>query len=119
MSFAFKKKKGSSCNKRNIETNNFKKKKINFLSELVEKCCEFEPNKRIEFKTICNLIEEHSPNLAQQPNQKNNTNQNENEYKITTAQQQADYNILSPQQLCKGIQKLKVKFQIVDFQLYY
>ena len=28
-----------------------------FLSELVEKCCEFEANERIDFKTICNLIE--------------------------------------------------------------
>ena len=74
------------------------KEEDQFLSELVEKCCEFEPNKRIEFKSICNLIEGHSPNLVEQPNQNNNTNQNGSEYHITTAQQQADYNILLPQQ---------------------
>ena len=68
-----------------------------FLSELVEKCCEFEPNKRIEFKSICNLIEEHLPKLI---------NQNEIEYKITKSQHQEtntlsaqhEYNILSAQQ---------------------
>ena len=71
------------------------KEEDQFLSELVEKCCEFEPNKRIEFKSICNLIEENSSNLAEQPNQiNNNTNQNESEYNITTAQQQANYNML-------------------------
>ena len=73
------------------------KEEDQFLSELVEKCCEFEPNKRIEFKSICNLIEEHLPNLA---------DQNEIEYKTTTSQkenntlstQQQEYNILLAQQ---------------------
>ena len=97
--FAFKKKKAPLVTK-GILKPTISKEEDQFLSELVEKCCEFEPNKRIEFKSICNLIEEHSPNLAEaeQPNQINNTNQNASEYNITTAQQQTDYNILLLQQ---------------------
>ena len=85
--FYFQKKKAASVTKGILKPTISKEDQ--FLSELVEKCCEFEPNKRIEFKSICNLIEEHLPKLI---------NQNEIEYKITTAQQQQEYNVLSVQQ---------------------
>ena len=77
-----------------------------FLSELVEKCCEFEANERIDFKTICNLIETQFSKLdqTQQPNKINNQeiNQKQNlneEYNVMKNQNEAkneDYNKAPP-----------------------
>ena len=75
-----------------------------FLSELVEKCCEFEANERIEFKSICNLIEtqfskldqsnqnQQNANNNQEVNQKQNLNE---EYKTTPSQ--LEYKMAPPQ----------------------
>ena len=85
------------------------KEEDQFLSELVEKCCEFEPNKRIEFKSICNLIENHFSKLDENETQNHkkenkinfqpNVEQyqvaptpNNDEYKTTPAQN--DYNVM-------------------------
>ena len=71
------------------------------MSELVEKCSEFEPNKRIEFKLICNLIEEHLTNLAEQ------SIQSGIEYETTTTitSQEQEYGTLSSQQNYNDIQQ--------------
>ena len=57
-----------------------------FLSELVEKCCEFEANERIDFKSICNLIETQFSKLyLTQQHKRNNANNQEKEYQTTPA----------------------------------
>ena len=77
-----------------------------FLSELVEKCCKFEANERIEFKSICNLIETQFSKLdqTQQPNKNNDNNverymmapgHKDEEYKTTPAH---DYNSMQLQE---------------------
>ena len=79
-----------------------------FLSELVEKCCEFEANERIEFKSICNLIETQFSKLDQLHQNQQNVNSNKpneqelmapanstEEYKTTPSQHK--YNLMIPQ----------------------
>ena len=68
------------------------KEEDQFLSELIEKCCEFEPNKRIEFKSICNLIEKHFSRYSTHHLQQIQIESNNNKEEYKTTPTQHEYN---------------------------